>query len=92
LNAGISPISGYPSILHDKKKVARGFREVYRTTVFGYVRMLRMEKAWMMFETGEMNVSEVALDTGYTSFGHFAAAFRERFGITPRDFKNGRRS
>ena len=72
-------------------KLKRGFRELYQTTVFGYVRTLRMEKAWMMLETGELNVSEVALATGYICFGHFAEAFRKRFGITPRDFKNGRR-
>jgi AraC family transcriptional activator of pyochelin receptor len=73
-------------------KLKRGFRELYRTTVFGYVRTLRMEKAWMMLETGELNVSEVALAIGYTCFGHFAEAFRNRFGVTPRDFKNRRRS
>jgi transcriptional regulator GlxA family with amidase domain len=54
--------------------------------------MLRMENAWMMLETGDLNVSEVALATGFTCFGHFAGAFRIGFGITPRDFKNWLRS
>lgn len=73
-------------------KLKRGFREVYHTTVFGYVRMLRMEKARNMLETSDFNVSEVAVATGYTCFGHFSGAFRKRFGIAPRDFKKGRRS
>jgi AraC-like DNA-binding protein len=73
-------------------KLKRGFREIYHTTVFGYVRMLRMQKARTMLETGDLNVSEVAVATGYTCFGHFSGAFRKRFGIAPRDFKKGRRS
>lgn len=73
-------------------KLKRGFRDLYQTTVFGYVRMLRMEKARTMLETGEMNVSEVASLTGYTCFSHFSEAFRKRFGVAPRDFKKGRRA
>jgi len=72
-------------------KLKRGFREVYQTTVFGYVRMLRMEKALSLLEAGEMNVGEVASATGYSNFGHFSEAFRKRFGVSPRDFKKGRR-
>ena len=49
-------------------KLNGGFREGCRTTVFGYVRMLRMEKPWMMLDTGELNVSEVALATGCACF------------------------
>jgi AraC-like DNA-binding protein len=71
-------------------KLKRGFRELYQTTVFGYVRMLRMERARMMLESAEMNVSEVALATGYSCFGHFAEAFRKHFGLTPRDYRNRR--
>ncbi|MFH1116535.1 MAG: AraC family transcriptional regulator [Pseudomonadota bacterium] len=72
-------------------KLKRGFREVYQTTVFGYVRMLRMEKARILLETGELNVGEVAAVTGYSCFGHFSEAFRKRFGISPKDLKKGRR-
>jgi len=72
-------------------KLKRGFRDLYQTTVFGYVRALRMEKARSMLETGEMNVSEVATFTGYTCFGHFSEAFRKRFGIAPSHFRKARR-
>jgi AraC-like DNA-binding protein len=68
-------------------KLKRGFRDIYQTTVFGYVRMLRMEKARILLETGEMNVGEVAAFTGYSCFGHFAEAFRKQFGINPKDFR-----
>ncbi|MDQ7785203.1 MAG: AraC family transcriptional regulator [Desulfomonilaceae bacterium] len=72
-------------------KLKRGFREIYQTTVYGYVRMLRMDKARTLLETGEMNVGEVAAAVGYSCFGHFSEAFRQRFGMYPRDLKKTRR-
>ncbi len=73
-------------------KLKSGFRDLYRTTVFGYVRALRMEQARVMLETGELNVGEVASAMGYTCFGHFSEAFRKRFGIPPREVKKRRKT
>ena len=71
-------------------KLKRGFRQSYNTTVFGYVRRLRMEKARALLETGDLNVTEVALATGYNCFGHFSAAFKKHFGLLPSDFRRAR--
>ncbi|WP_263975317.1 helix-turn-helix domain-containing protein [Leptolyngbya sp. 7M] len=35
--------------------------------------------------TGHYTVAEVAAMVGYSNLGHFAAAFKRKFGITPRD-------
>jgi AraC-like DNA-binding protein len=71
-------------------KLKRGFRQIYHTTVFGYVRMLKMERAKTMLEEGDLNVSEVAVAMGYTCLGHFSEAFRKRFGVAPREFRKRR--
>jgi AraC family transcriptional regulator, transcriptional activator of the genes for pyochelin and ferripyochelin receptors len=71
-------------------KLKRGFRTHFETTVFGYVRRVRMEKALAMLQIGALNVSEVATAAGYTCFGHFSIAFRKRFGIAPSDVKRAR--
>ena len=71
-------------------KLKRGFRTQFETTVFGYVRRVRMEKALAMLQIGALNVSEVATAAGYTCFGHFSIAFRKRFGIAPSDVKRAR--
>ncbi|MFC1834567.1 helix-turn-helix transcriptional regulator, partial [Thermodesulfobacteriota bacterium] len=73
-------------------KLKRGFREAFGTTVFSYVRELRMDKARSLLEQGELSVTEVALETGYSSLGHFAAAFRKRFGILPSQCRSGRQT
>jgi len=66
-------------------KLKRGFRQAYSTTVFGYVRRLRMEKARALLESGDFNVTEAAVTTGYSCLSHFSAAFRKHFGFLPSD-------
>jgi AraC-like DNA-binding protein len=64
-------------------KLKKGFREIYGTTVFGYLADLRMEKAKEMLQTAQYTVSEVAHEVGYKNAHHFTAAFKKKFGQLP---------
>jgi len=63
----------------------RGFKQVFGTTVFGYLHDYRMEQARQLLSNEEMNVNEVARAIGYASRSAFYTAFRKKFGISPRD-------
>jgi AraC-like DNA-binding protein len=64
----------------------RGFRQLFGTTVFGYLYQRRMEYARQLLLEREMNVKEVATLVGYTIQSRFATAFRKKFGINPKVF------
>ncbi|GGA08350.1 AraC family transcriptional regulator [Paenibacillus marchantiophytorum] len=64
-------------------KLKAGFKELFGTTVFGYLRNKRMERAVFLLETERTNVYEAAIAVGYSNPGHFAALFRETYGINP---------
>lgn len=66
-------------------KLKAGFRQVFGTTVFGYVRGLRMQEAHRMLELGYANVTEAAGLVGYQNPSHFAALFKRTFGYNPKD-------
>ncbi|MEC1180513.1 AraC family transcriptional regulator [Metasolibacillus meyeri] len=66
-------------------KLKYGFKELFGTTVFGYVRDLRMLEARKILEHGKANVSETALMVGYQNLSHFATLFRKTFGYNPSD-------
>ncbi len=70
-------------------KLKRGFRRVYGTTVFGYLRGVRMQRARERFDGGERNVTCVAMDVGYSNPSHFARAFRGEFGVNPKAYLLG---
>lgn len=42
-----------------------------------------MERAEQLLRSGNLTVAEVANLLGYAQQGHFGAAFKRRFGITP---------
>ncbi|MEH2245274.1 helix-turn-helix transcriptional regulator [Nostoc sp.] len=66
------------------RKLKQGFREVFGTTVFGYLHQYRMELAHKLLIQGNMNITEVALKVGYVSLPSFSNAFRKKFGISPK--------
>ena len=65
----------------------RGFHQVFGTTVFGYLRERRMERAHALLQSGEATVLEAAARVGYSNPSNFAAAFRKRFGVNPKAFQ-----
>ncbi|ACB01144.1 MULTISPECIES: AraC family transcriptional regulator [Cyanophyceae] len=64
-------------------KLKVGFRQVFKTTVFGYLHDQRIERSRQLLESGEMTVTGAASAVGFANRGHFAAAFRRKFGINP---------
>lgn len=64
-------------------KLKAGFRQVFGTTVFGYLHSFRMERSRQLLEAGEMTVTEAARAVGFVNRGHFAASFKHRFGVNP---------
>lgn len=67
-------------------KLKKGFRERYKTTVFGYLRQKRMERGRELLDSKDTTVLEVANSVGYANPSHFTRAFRETFGLNPREF------
>lgn len=51
----------------------------------------RLARARMLLEEGESSVGEVARRCGFRYDASFSRAFRRRYGLTPRDFRRGRR-
>jgi len=77
-------------------KLQRGFHVLYGDSVYGCLREYKMQKARQLFETVNLNVSQVAWEVGYVNISHFTRAFKKRFGILPkhylRSFRNNRLS
>ena len=68
------------------KKLKAGFKEIYGETVFNYLFDYKMEFARKLLETGSYNVNEVGLKIGYSTSSHFIAAFKKKFGTTPKKY------
>jgi len=62
------------------------FQKMYGTSVFGFLRKMRLEEARHLLEKGNMNVTETAFAVGYNSISSFSRAFSEHFGSKPLSF------
>lgn len=68
------------------RKLNHGFRRLFGSTVFNFLQEHRLEQAYKLISSGEMNVSEAAYHVGYGA-AHFATIFRKRFGISPSSLR-----
>ncbi len=64
-------------------KLKKGFKHFFKSTVFGYILHLKMQKAKELLNDRQMNVSEVAECVGYQNTGSFSTEFKKRFGYSP---------
>ena len=72
-----------------ERTLRRGFRELFGTTVIGYLTSLRMEQAECYLRE-KLSICEVANLVGYSNLSHFSAAFKRKFGITPSQCMAGK--
>lgn len=66
-----------------------GFKEIYGNTVFGYLNDHKLDHSRLLLDTGKFQVSEVAYQIGYANPSHFIAAFKKKFGVTPKKYLMG---
>ena len=68
------------------KKLKEGFKQIYGDSVYSFLFDYKMESARKLLNSGEYNVNEVGLKLGYSTSRHFIAAFKKKFGTTPKKY------
>ena len=68
------------------KKLKEGFKQIYGDSVFSFLFDYKMEVARKLLESGENNVNEVGLKVGYSTASDFIAAFKKKYGTTPKKY------
>jgi AraC-like DNA-binding protein len=70
-----------------EEHLARRFKQTTGTTVFSYLRRLRIEHARHLLATSEANLSQIATQTGFSSPTLFSRSFRDESGLTPSAYR-----
>lgn len=75
------------------RSVFARFKDQHGTSPLNYMRNVRLDRARDMLSERDsgLSVIDVALRCGFSSFGHFARRYRERFGELPSETLAGRR-
>ena len=56
-----------------------------------YIRSVKLDKAIVLLEKSDLNVSQIAYMVGFATPTYFAKAFKAKFSIQPSEFKNLKR-
>lgn len=70
---------------------AHQFREVTGKAPYQFLKELRLDRARELLIDDTLPVAAVSRQVGYASSSHFTAAFRRRFGMTPRAYQDAQR-
>ncbi len=68
------------------KKLKEGFKHIYGETVYNFLINYKLDYARKLLESKKYNVSEISDMIGYSTSSHFIAAFKKKFGTTPKRY------
>ncbi|UKO96901.1 helix-turn-helix transcriptional regulator [Nostoc sp. UHCC 0870] len=74
----------------NERKLKQGFRQVFGTTVFGYLQDYRLQQAQKLLKKRGMSIASVATAIGYTNPEAFSVAFRRKFAVSPKAYQLGK--
>ncbi len=63
------------------------FKGIYGTSIYSYVRNLRIQKSAMLLRETNLKIAEIAGMVGYDNASKFSCAFKEILGVTPLEYR-----
>ena len=67
-------------------KLSRCFKETYGMPLHAYVIESRLCEGARLLAEGKLTIGEISERVGYAKQSQFAAAFRKRFGVPPKEY------
>jgi AraC-like DNA-binding protein len=68
------------------KKLKDGFKQIYGDTVFNFLLDYKLDYSTKLLNTKKYNVAQISEMIGYSTSSHFIAAFKKKFGTTPKKY------
>lgn len=66
----------------------RMFNKYLKTSPISYQKNIRLQKAMSLLTDHTKSISEIAYETGYPSNSHFSAVFKQKYNMTPKEYRN----
>lgn len=70
----------------NQNTLQNGFKNLFQTSVNDYIKNLRLDKAKILIENSELNITEITYKIGINSRSYFSKLFKEKFNISPSEY------
>ena len=67
--------------------LSRQFRAAYGESPYGYLMTRRIERAMTLLRRGDLTVTEICFEVGFSSPGTFSTRFSELVGMSPSSYR-----
>ncbi len=67
--------------------LSREFRRVYGESPYSYLMTRRIERAMTLLRRGDLSVTEICFEVGFSSLGTFSTRFTELVGVPPTAYR-----
>lgn len=75
------------SVYLSERHFRRQFENIYQQSPKTYLQNIRLNAAMEFLRQKEMSVTDIALACGFSDCNHFSRVFRQRFGISPTEYR-----
>lgn len=66
----------------------RKVKAIIGINISDHINNVKLEKAAELLKSNDMNISEIAYSLGFSSPNYFSTAFKNKFGISPKEYKS----
>jgi ABC-type sugar transport system substrate-binding protein/DNA-binding response OmpR family regulator/nitrogen-specific signal transduction histidine kinase len=66
----------------------RKVKAIIGINISDHINNVKLEKAAELLKSNHMNISEIAYALGFSSPNYFSTAFKNKFGISPKEYKS----
>ena len=70
-----------------KEYLSRLFKKRYSCGIYDYVLQVRMENAKLLLQDKNLQIQQIAYQTGYKDSNYFSKAFKTFYGISPTEYR-----
>ena len=70
-----------------RSKLSKDFKEFTGQTISEYIKTLRIESSKNLLKNTKLNISEIAIATGFDNGNYFSSVFKENVGTAPKEYR-----
>lgn len=67
--------------------LSRAFKRVFGESPYAYLATRRIERAMTLLRRGDLSVTEICFEVGFSSLGTFSTRFHELVGVSPSQYR-----
>ncbi|WP_338647679.1 substrate-binding domain-containing protein [Flavobacterium sp. KS-LB2] len=76
------------SLTISRVQLYRKVKAILGISVSDHINNIRLDKSKELLKKADLNISEIAYAVGFSSPNYFSTSFKNKFGVTPKEYKS----